>query len=400
MTPLLLSDAPAVRMTTLQLDAHVVYITNFIPPHKLPLYCEFNRRVRKLTVLLSTPMEANRTWDADFDGLDVRMQNTTTLKRPRKHALGFKDHTYVHIPWDTGKLLKDLQPDVILSAELGFRSLFSARYKRCNGNVPLMYWCGLSEHTERGKGWHRHLLRKWLIRQADGVMVNGNSGARYLKKLGLAADRVFRIPYTAASQFYENGLPTRPEEVAHRLVFVGRQIEVKGVIPFVSALASWGRKNPGRKVELHFAGSGPLQPAIEAFPVPPNVQITMLGECNWERLTQVYHNSGIFAFPSMADDWGMTVNEAMGSGLPVLGSVYSQGVDEMCIEGETGWRFRTDQPDETEAAIDRALNTPVERLNEMRINAREQVAHLTPEYAADCLTGAIQRVLTRYRDER
>ncbi len=399
MSTLCLADAPAVCSSTPQLNAHVVLMANFIPPHRLPLYLEFERRVRRLTIVLSTPMEANRAWPAEYGDLDVRVQNTTTFKRPRKHTLGFKDHTYVHIPWDTGKQLKLLKPDLILSWELGFRSLFGSLYKNRVKRVPLMYWCGLSEHTERGKGWHRHLLRKYLIRQADGVVVNGDSGARYLKRLGLAADRLFRIPYTADPQFYQHGSAERPAAVVKRLLFVGRQIEVKGLIPFLESLRRWGDRNPRQRVELHLAGSGPLKSAILAFQLPPNVRIELLGESQPARLMQIYANSGIFAFPSLADDWGISVNEALASGLPVLGSIYSQGVQELCVEGETGWRFRTDQADEMDAAMTRALSTPPEQLARMRQRAREKVSSLTPQFAANCLVGAVETVLNRFREQ-
>ena len=43
--------------------------------------------------------------------------------------------------------------------------------------------------------------------------------------------------------------------------------------------------------------------------------------------------SGIFVLPTLADEWGLVVNEAMASGLPVLGSVYSQAAHELCGDG-------------------------------------------------------------------
>ena len=40
----------------------VVLLTNFIPPYRLPLYEALARRVGTLTVLVSTPVEGNRSW--------------------------------------------------------------------------------------------------------------------------------------------------------------------------------------------------------------------------------------------------------------------------------------------------------------------------------------------------
>jgi len=397
MSTTLITPPSAAALPAELLDAHVVVVTNFIAAHRLPLYLELNKRVRKLTMLLSTPMEANRNWQATFGNLDVRIQKTTTLKRPRKHRLGFKDHTYVHIPWDTGRQLRELQPDLVLSAELGMRSVFSAWYRgRWKRRCPLVFWAGLSEHTEQGKGWHRHLLRKWLLRRCDAAVVNGASGARYLEKMGLAADRIFRIPYTALPDMYDSGSDSRPPELAHRLLFVGRQIEVKGLLPFLRSLATWGHNNPQQRVEFNLAGSGPLREDILATPLPDNVRVRLLGEKNYAEIRDCYAQAGIFAFPSLADDWGISVNEALGSGLPVLGSVYSQGVDELVVEGENGWRYRTDREDEVQSALDRAFRTSADRLNQMRQAARHSVAHLRPGYAADCLTSSLAQVYQRF----
>ncbi|HEV3022576.1 MAG TPA: hypothetical protein VGX76_08910, partial [Pirellulales bacterium] len=71
------------------------------------------------------------------------------------------------------------------------------------------------------------------------------------------------------------------------------------------------------------------------------------------------------------------------------GSVYSQAVDELCLEGETGWRFKPDEPREVLAAIDRALNAPVERLQRMRVAGRARVESLTPDYVAGQFVEAI-----------
>jgi glycosyltransferase involved in cell wall biosynthesis len=81
--------------------------------------------------------------------------------------------------------------------------------------------------------------------------------------------------------------------------------------------------------------------------------------------------------------------------LPVLGSIYSQCVDELCIEGETGWRFRTDCDDELDRALSAALDTPHERLEQMRAAARLQVADFTPQQGARDLVGAIDAALRR-----
>jgi glycosyltransferase involved in cell wall biosynthesis len=107
-------------------------------------------------------------------------------------------------------------------------------------------------------------------------------------------------------------------------------------------------------------------------------------------LAPYFINSGIFVLPTRSDTWGLVVNEALAAGLPVLGSLYSQAVEELVKPGVNGWTFYADQPKEFQNALTQALSTPVQTLNQMREHARASVQHLTTEFAADQLTRAIR----------
>jgi glycosyltransferase involved in cell wall biosynthesis len=58
-------------------------------------------------------------------------------------------------------------------------------------------------------------------------------------------------------------------------------------------------------------------------------------------------------------------------------------------DGENGWTFRPDHPEEMYGALDRALTVSEEQLNRMRANARESIRRLTPEFVAERITEAI-----------
>lgn len=378
-------------------QGHVVLLTNFIPPYRLPLYTELANRVRKLTILLSTPMEPNRNWQAEWGDLDVRLQRTWTVHRSWRHAAGFSDTLHVHVPLDTLPQLRALRPDVIIAAELGFRSLFSGLYARYWRRTPLLLWLTLSDHTEQGRGPLRQALRRWLFGRTDAVAVNGASGARYVDRFGYDAESVFRVPYTALSGLF-NHLPLeRPPAAAKRLLYVGQLIERKGLAPFIEALAAWCAAHPREMVHFDIAGSGPLREQLALLPAPANLSLNFLGERGYSVLAEVYAASGIFVLPTLADEWGLVVNEAMSAGLPVLGSVYSQAVEELCRDGHNGWTFQSDSRDQAIAAIDRALSTPIERLDAMRAQARASVEHLTHAYAVDNLLRAVDCAVANHR---
>jgi glycosyltransferase involved in cell wall biosynthesis len=373
--------------------ANVVHLVNIIHPADRQVYLRLSQRAGKLTILASSPLGLHGIERSDWNDLDARLQRTVTLRRPQQHPLRFREMIDVHIPWDTISQLKAIRPDIILSHETGFRSLLSAVYTLRNPHVPLVLWVAMTEHTEKGRGWPRHVLRRWLFRRADAVVVNGISTARYVSRFGVAANRVFSAPYVTLPESSFSGPATRVSAAAHHLLYVGQFVERKGLLPFLQVLARWASANPARNVEFSLIGSGPLEAAIREFSLPPNVALRLMGRRKPPEIAAAYGTAGIFVLPTLADEWGLVVNEAMASGLPVLGSLYGQAVEVLCENGQTGWTFRPDHAEEMERALHAALGTPPEVLDAMRAAARQRVAHLTADYVADQLVDALGHVL-------
>ena len=371
---------------------HVASLVSYIPPHQADIYRAYSSRFQRYTIMVSTKMERHRIWEADWDGLEVIPQRTYSIASRWRHAMGFTDKLDIHLPLDTLGLLRKHKPDVVLSGELGFRSLCSAIYCLFNRDTPLVLWACVSEHTEQGRGWLRYWLRRWLIRQADGMIVNGSSGKRYVTQFGIDPKHVYEVPYSTPQGLFDQAPLERSAEAAHRLLYVGQLSERKGISLLLPALQRWAEANPERSVELTVVGGGPLADTLKQEESPENLQITYLGWQTHEQIADHCANSGILVFPTLADEWGLVVNEAMSAGMPVLGSLYSASVEEFCIEGETGWCFRPDQEEEMYNAIDRAMNTPVEQLNKMRQECRTRIGEISPSKCADRLAAAIMNI--------
>jgi glycosyltransferase involved in cell wall biosynthesis len=367
----------------------VFLFTNCIAPYYRSVFDHLRNLVPGLRIFVSTPMEPDRDWKPEWGDLPVTVQKCWTFAASRQHEQGFLDKTWRHVPYDTLPLLIRHRPDVVISLQLGYRTLQAALYRKLFPKSRLILWLGLSEHTEKGLPSRRILQRKALLRVADAVLVNGSSGKRYLENLGVPREKIFLHPYCAEIVNHLKLPVERESLVARRLLYVGQLIPRKGLVPFRTVLSNWLREHPDERCEFWIAGDGPLRRELETFPSTPQFRLHFLGSVEYEKLPAVYAQGGILVFPTLADEWGVVVNEAVAAGLPVLGSLYSQAVEELVQEGVTGWTFRPDHPEEMYAALDRAMTAQEEQIDKMRRAGRKRIRELTPEYGTKSFIVAI-----------
>jgi glycosyltransferase involved in cell wall biosynthesis len=375
----------------------VALLMNFIAPYRVPLLEALHRQVGELRAFLSTRMESDRPWNANWGTLDVVVQRTLTLRGRYHDPFGFSRVLHIHIPYDTLPQLRRHAPDVVISAELGMRSLQAALYRTLRPSTRLLIWAMLSEHSERDWGTMRTALRRRILRRADGVLVNGESGARYIGRFGVPQDRIFRINQPVDAGQFAAAARRRPADSLVRLLYVGTLSERKGLVGFACHLADWARRHPARELEICWVGDGDQRAALAAIALPPNLSQQFRGNLPYAELPGCYADADMLVFPSLLDEWGLVVNEAMAAGLPVLGSIYSQAVEELVAEGHTGWVFDPLDEHATLAALDRAFATPPTALVAMRQAARQRSLALTPTAASERIMAAIRQIVAQPR---
>ena len=378
-------------------NTRVALLTSSIPPYHLSLWETLAARVGHLRVFLSRPQTANPNWGTDRGSLDVCLQRNLNLPfRGGYNELpssGFTKNNLVGIPYDTFRRLNEFRPNVVISLALGGRTVLATLWCKWHRDTRLIVDLHLTERTEISRGRLRNFVREWLLPRADAILVNGASSDRYVRKFNVQEERIFHFtPVTDPSSFMKIPL-ARSKHPARQLLIVGQLINRKGLIPFMTVLARWAADHPGEMVDLCIVGIGPLRDEILALEVPENLRVNMVGYVQYNDLPKFYANAEIFAFPTLADEWGMVVNEALAAGLPVLGSVYSQAVVELVQNNAIGWCFTSDDPEGVYKEIDLALTTPVEQINRMRKKCRNLGSKLTPASGVDEMLKAIRYVL-------
>lgn len=357
----------------------VALLTNSLSPHTLPLWEAVSAHLGQLIAFVSAATDTFHQFPAPQASFKIIVQRSWNALRLRYSHTEFSVNEHLHLPVDTLPQLLQVRPDVIISSQFGARSLFAIMYCLLRPRVRLILWAALSEHTEGKRGHLRVWLRRLMLRFFDAALVNGQSGEVYLRSLGFKKPICF-APYTIDHRhFLRDGYTPAAER---RLLFCGRLEPSKGIVDFLQTLRLWCLANPDSSVHLLVIGDGPDRDAIRTLASVANFHLRLLPRMDRAELPPFFHASDIFVFPTRFDEWGVVVNEALCAGLPVLGSVYSQAITELVQDGENGWTFDSEDPDNRYRQLDRALRTEPAALRTMSARAVESVQAISPEIIA------------------
>ena len=361
-------------------DQHVVILINYMRRHHVLAFKEFAKHVGKLTILVSTPMEGDRQWEPQWDGLNVIVQRNSTVTLNR--SSGFKEKNYIHVPWDTVFQLRKLNPDIVLSYEMGMRTLFCSGFRLLNRNVPLVMVGNMSDSLETRRGFVRQVLRKVIKSSVDYCTYNGPSCKRYLQNIGLPAEKLLYVPYCFDVDKTHQGEKTFSPAGVQKLLYCGTLNERKGVLPFTKLLGEYCKEFMDREISLTIAGDGPYFKQIQALNYR-NLEIDLIGSRETDQLAGLYAEADACVFPTLGDEWGLVPIEAWASGLPVLGSQYAQSVESNCQNGQNGWVYDVDDRNDTFRALREMLETSPEQLQAMSINSRNSIDAFRPTVSAN-----------------
>ena len=267
----------------------------------------------------------------------------------------------VRFPELTKALLREAKayrPDVInLTGYYDLAQLVILLWAKTQGiRVVMQNESTTADHTR--VGW-KEQLKRWLIGLYDGFFCFGNQSANYLIQLGVPPDRILlrksAVDNDALRSIYEKALPTRTanQKALHlppnNFVFAGRLVAAKNLPMLLTCFAdALNRFKPSAAWGLLLLGDGDERPALEQQISDLNLtdSVTILPGRAWFQVPELLALSTVLVLPSRSEAWGLVVNEAMVCGLPVIVSNRCGCVHDLVRQGENGFIFDPDQPDE------------------------------------------------------
>jgi len=265
---------------------------------------------------------------------------------PQKNYYDLDTAAILH---EVDKNLSQIDPDVVaINGWSNRAALASLRWCTKNDKQTIL----MSDSTERDE--KRVFYKEWVKKKAlsccDSAFVAGKPQKDYIVKLGMAPEKVF-TGYDAVDNDYfstqsqivrktpskyrdEYGLPEKFFLSTNRFIFK------KNLFRMIEAYAQY-RAGTDKPWKLVLLGDGELwgqvEKKIEELGLKDSVILP--GFKKYNDLPAYYALASCYIQASTSEQWGLVVNEALASGLPVLVSDMCGCQEDLVEDGKNGFTF-------------------------------------------------------------
>ncbi len=244
-------------------------------------------------------------------------------------------------------------------------------------------------------------LKSTILTLCSTALAGGSRHRDYLIALGFEPERIF-LGYDAvdnnhfargaqAARANANGVRACLSLPETYFLASARFLPRKNLVTLLRAYADYGRRAAAAAWDLVLLGGGPLRSQLiaECERLGITSRVHLPGFRQYDELPMYYALAGAFVHVSMSEPWGLVVNEAMASGLPLIVSKKCGCVPELLEEGRNGFSFSPQDVDELAALL---LRTAALSASERELMARaslEIIASWSLERFADGLRDAV-----------
>lgn len=244
---------------------------------------------------------------------------------------------------------------------------------------------GTTLRSRSGRG-ARALLKRAIVPRlygaCDGVFARSTRAVRYVRGLGIPAERVFLVPYVVDTEAFAAAVaatrsedrPRTGSDAKLHVLFVGKLVPWKRAGDLLEAAAAF------EQVRVTLAGDGPLREDLErrACALGMRDRVHFAGFVNQTQLPPLYAAADVLVLPSSFEPFGQVVAEAFACGTPVLASTACGAVDDLIAGHGTGAVFEPGDVRALRSLLEELSREP-RRVAAMGERALTRIARWGPE---------------------
>ncbi len=293
------------------------------------------------------------------------------------------------------EIFNNWRPDALAIPGWGARESVIAARVALKFRIPIVL---MSDTQDRDfpRVWWKEWIKSQYVSLAGSALVGGTPHREYLHKLGIpegsiwdgydVVDNVYFSKYSDECRKYAGSLRKNYRLPKSYFLVSARFVEKKNLFRLIDAYGVYRRRcrvaSHGRKGawDLVILGDGPLREKIEKHIESSGLyhHVQLAGFVQYPELPIYYGLAGCFILPSTTEQWGLVVNEAMASGLPVLVSRHCGCAQDLVEEGINGFVFDPYDIGEMAVLMQR-ISSDREALFRMGHKSREIIAQWSPQ---------------------
>jgi|AGFT01.1.fsa_nt_gi Glycosyltransferase len=362
----------------------VMLLHNEIKPFRVPL---FNSLISKYDIDFYCLRKNHSTVDSISN-----VQYGRYFRIPKMQDL--------EVPIDLWKHLKQKNPDIIISTDLGYAITYIGfAYAKMYHKKFILWneqWCDI-KHPRR---WLTKPLEKYICKQSDVILAFGEKHGRYATNLGAEPSKIINVPNAVPdivpSPLTNIDIPWLYDASLFKIVCPARLVKFKGHITVLDAVEKLIKTYSN--IRVIFAGSGPeldtLKNLIKSKKLSEYVFIVNKTYNTRERDT-LFTYADLVILASLkargVEAWGLVINEAAMFGQKIIVSDATGTAGELVLENITGRVFESDNSEHLVECIVSAYNESAV-WNEYGKRIKDKVH---AEYSMDVLIERFKQTLDR-----
>jgi glycosyltransferase involved in cell wall biosynthesis len=304
-------------------------------------------------------------------------------------------------------ILSSHHPDVVVVPGWASSWAYSMLGWAMDNRVPAIVMSD-SQAIDHGRVWWREWIKHRVVRTYSAAIVAGRRHVQYLEQLGMPSDRIMTGYDVVDNEHFAVGTRGAREQAEQRrrdlalpktfFLTCARFVNVKNLPRLIEAFARYRAKVGSEAWSLVIVGDGELRPALERHIWERGLSTAVIlpGVKQYHTLPNYYGLASAFVLVSTSEPWGLVVNEAAASGLPLIVSDRCGCAPELVESGFNGFLVDPCDIESVAGAMCRIASPACDRIA-MGMKSLEIAGRWGLRTFAESLRHAVDIALTRPR---
>lgn len=305
--------------------------------YKISLFSELHKKYKNFKVIYVADSEMSRQWLIDQSNIDFPYE--------KMFNGNLDDVGLLEMSVETFDRLKALDPEILIISGYNLVAYVVGFLWAKYFDKKIILWSSSNEE-DKYRLFPLELIKRALVKRCDAANVYGTRSRDYLIKLGMDKRDIFIKGNVTNNDFYYSETMKAKEKraelckelniPARNFLYLGRFSKEKNL---KHLLGSYGELQ-SEEWGMILVGDGPQKDEITKF-IDDNMiaRVYMPGFKQKQDIPTYLAVSDVLVLPSISETWGLVVNEAMASALPVLVSKRCGCYPDLIQEGKNGFSF-------------------------------------------------------------